>query len=313
MKILVTGSWGFLGRHVQKILRECHQVEDLLFPNSNELDCTKAGQVNDYIDDYRPDVVVHLAALVGGIGANMARPADFWYQNLLMGMNVIEACKDTGVRRIVMTATTCGYPKSPKTIPFIEEEFFDGYPEETNAPYGIAKRCLVAGLDAYMKQYGLRSVSLIPTNLYGPGDNCDSETSHVVPAMIRKAVQARDSGTTLKLWGTGTPTRDFLYVEDAARAVVRAVGEWMCPSMSINLGSGRETSIDELAETVSRIVGFEGRIEYDYSKPDGQPRRVLDSERAATYLRWKAETSLEDGLRKTYDWYVKQMAGARTQ
>lgn len=315
MKILITGAWGFLGKHLQRALHDAPWPKELLVPNSVELDLMKAGQVNNYIDDYKPDVVIHLAARVGGIGANMARPADFWRDNLLMGINVLDACKSGSVKRLVMVGTTCSYPAHPLTIPFIEAGIFDGYPEPTNAPYGIAKRALMVGADAYRSQYGLDYICLVPTNLYGQGDNFDSETSHVIPAMFKKIIDASRKGENVTLWGTGSATRDFLYVEDAADAIVRAIKGPSTTYLTFlrtifNLGSGVETRISTLAGKVAEIVGFKGRIDWDTSKPDGQPRRCLDSTRAEVGLGWKAGTDLDTGLRRVYE---SICAGARTQ
>ena len=300
MKILITGASGFLGKHVQRALYDAPFPKELLVPTSGEVDFSKAGKVNVYFDDFKPDVVIHLAARVGGIGANMLKPAEFFHDNLAMGLNVLEACRTAKVRRLVMVGTTCSYPKFPKTIPFIEEELFDGFPESTNAPYGIAKRALIAGAASYKAQYGLDSVCLIPTNLYGPGDSSDLEKSHVIPALFQKFIQASREGGHVTLWGTGSPTRDFLYVGDAAAAIVRAVTAEGTPPV-VNLGSGVETNIATLAGKVAKLVGCGGQIIWDSEKPHGQPRRCLDSSKARDFLGWSAVTSLDDGLAKTYE------------
>jgi GDP-L-fucose synthase len=250
----------------------------------------------------RPDSVIHLAATVGGIGANQANPAVFWQQNLLMGINVLDACLGTGVIRLLIVGTTCSYPRAPKTVPFIEEELFDGYPEPTNAPYGIAKRCLITGAMAYRKQFGLDVVAAIPTNLYGPWDNFDPKSSHVIPALIRKVHDAHVRGEKLvEIWGTGKATRDFLYVADAAEALVTLLQKGASGS-TVNIGSGREVAIGQVAEAICATVGFKGKAVYKPDMPDGQPRRVLDTSKMKS-LGWKASTILPHGLAQTYDWW----------
>ena len=295
--VLVTGGNGFLGSHVMRRLEalECGYS----CPTSKQYDLRYEPHCEQLFHNCKPDVVIHLAALCGGIGINQKRPADFWRENLLMGMNILELCKRYKVQKLVIVGTTCSYPKFSE-IPFKEESLWNGYPEETNAAYGIAKRCLAEGVKAYRQQYGLDSTVLIPTNLYGPGDNFDPETSHIIPAIIKKCDDNKES---LELWGTGTPTRDFLYVEDCADAILKAC-EVSNYSEPINLGSGREISILEVAKLISDMMGSGRWIAFDKTKPDGQPRRALDTTRASMVMGWKASTMLEYGIRKTIDWYL---------
>lgn len=301
MKVLVTGADGFLGRHVTAALRATdHDVSTV---NHSATDLTSSSDTIERVADAKPDIVVHLAAEVGGIGANERQPATFWRDNLLMGVNVLEACRLVGVGRIVMAGTTCSYPKVPPSIPFIEEHLFMGYPEETNAPYGIAKLSLLEGCKAYRRQYGIETTYLVPTNLYGPGDNFDLETSHVIPAIMRKMHEGRRSDSPcITLWGDGTPTRDFLYVEDAAQAFALAV-DADPQAEPMNLGSGTEVPMSLLAGMIRQVVGYQGEIEWDLARPNGQPRRCLDAGRAYKNLRWRAETRLPEGLMKTYSWF----------
>jgi GDP-L-fucose synthase len=257
----------------------------------------------------RPDVVVHLAAQVGGIGANQRQPGTFLYSNLLMGAQLIEACRQFGVARFVNIGTICSYPKHTP-VPFKEADLWNGYPEETNAPYGLAKKLLTVQLQAYRQEFNFPGVSLLLVNLYGPGDNFDLETSHVIPALIRKCLEARERREAeVVIWGTGTPTREFLYVEDAARAVELAVAR-LDTAEPVNVGSGQEISIRELAERIARLTGYRGRLRFDPSRPDGQPRRCLDVTRAREWLGFTASTSLEDGLARTLGWY-QQSRGQR--
>lgn len=301
MKVLITGADGFVGQHVVAAVKAAkHEV--LTLPHSL-VDLTDPLATLTRVDQARPEIVVHLAAVVGGIGANERQPATFWRDNLQMGLNILEACRLVGIGRLIMAGTTCSYPNRPPTSPFIEEHLFMGYPEETNAPYGIAKLALLEGAKAYRRQYGLKTTYLLPTNMYGPGDNFDLETSHVIPAMIRRMHEARrDDAPCVTLWGDGTPTRDFLYVEDAAQAFALSVD---APPMDepMNLGSGQELPMSTLAEMVRKVVGYQGEIEWDLRRPNGQPRRCLDSSRAYRKLRWTAETRIVDGLKKTYDWF----------
>lgn len=312
MKILITGGTGFLGRALQRQLAG-HEV---MAVGRNGGDLCHPATAEIMLNKFRPDVVYHLAAVVGGIGANMRRPGDFWRENMLMGVNVLEACRFVGVKKVILVGTTCSYPERPKTIPFIEEELFAGYPEPTNAPYGIAKRALLEGGRAYRDQYGLDVVSCIPTNLYGPGDNFDPNTSHVIPALMRKLHTARSSdhyrttgNVKVILWGSGRATRDFLYVEDAA-AGLALMANYDGRAGSINLGSGGEVSIRWIVSDIAMAMGIDPHtleILWDHSKPDGQPRRVLNCDKAKRYLGWESKTTLLDGLRKTYEWYLKEV------
>jgi GDP-L-fucose synthase len=256
----------------------------------------------------RPEVVFHLAAEVGGIGANRTNPGRFWYANLIMGVNVLEESRKAGIARLVNVGTVCSYPKVTP-VPFREDDLWNGYPEETNAPYGIAKRSLLAGSRAYRDQYGLGAIFLLPVNLYGPGDNLDLESSHVIPALIRRMVDARDAGLEeVRLWGDGTPTREFLFVEDCAEALVLASRHYD-GSDPVNLGTGEDVSIRELASTIARLVGFDGRITWDTSMPNGQPRRRLDVTRAENLFGFRARTPLAEGLERTIAWY-RETVGA---
>jgi len=300
-RLLVTGGNGFLGRHVLARLAAegCAQV---LAPSRQRLDLLEPAAVVAAFRDARPDVVLHLAANVGGIGANQRRPGTFWHDNLLMGVNVLEASRLSGVRRLVVVGTVCAYPKFTP-VPFREQDLWSGYPEETNAPYGVAKRALAVGMDAYRREFGLDGAFLLPANLYGPGDHFDLETSHVIPAMIRKCVEAVDAGSEeVVLWGTGTASREFLYVEDAAEALVRAAARIDDPA-PMNLGTGQEVTMRDLAVRVAEATGFAGRFRWDASRPDGQPRRSQDTTEAARRLGWTAKTRLVEGLRATADWY----------
>jgi GDP-L-fucose synthase len=300
--ILVTGGAGFLGRHVVARLRQagCDQI---VVPRSAEYDLRQAADIRRLLQRHKPEVVLHLAAVVGGIGANRLNPGSFLYSNLLMGAQLIELSREAGVEKFLAVGTICAYPKFTP-VPFKESDLWNGYPEETNAPYGLAKKMMIAQTQAYRQQYGFNGVNLLMVNLYGPGDNFDLESSHVIPALIRKCVEAKERGDkVLPVWGTGTPTREFLYVEDAARAVYLAA-EMLETSDPVNVGSGQEITIAELTETVARQTGFTGEVRYDSSKPDGQPRRCLDVTRARELLGFEATTSLSDGLEKTVAWYL---------
>lgn len=294
MKILVTGGHGFLGSHLVHRLRAAgHEV---IAPHRWEYGLTLQGHADKMLKDHHPEVVYHLAARVGGIGANQAAPAVFLRDNAVMGLNVLEACACARpMPKLIMVGTTCAYP-CHCPIPFREDDLWNGYPEPTNAPYGVAKRMLLVAAQAYREQYGLNAVTLIPTNLYGPGDNFDPATSHVIPAMIRKVSEAVEEGRReVVLWGDGTPTRDFLHVGDCAAALVRA-GEVYNSPEPINLGSGREVSMRELAAIVARAVGYAGAFAWDSSRPNGQPRRCLDTTRAKELLGWEARITLENGI-----------------
>jgi GDP-L-fucose synthase len=300
-RVLVTGGAGFLGEPVCRLLRE-RGAADVLAPRRLECDLTDARQADALLARVAPDVVVHLAAEVGGIGANQHNPGRFFYANMAMGLNVIEASRRQGVDKLVQVGTVCSYPKHTP-VPFREDSLWDGYPEETNAPYGIAKKALLVMLQAYREQYGLRGIYLMPVNLYGPRDDFDLQTSHVIPALIRKCEEARRLGAaTVACWGTGAASREFLYVDDCAEAIVLAA-ERYDGAEPVNVGAGAEIAIRELATTIARECGFDGRLAWDPARPDGQPRRCLDTSRAEELFGFRARTSLPDGLRRTIEWY----------
>ena len=306
-RLLVTGGNGFLGRHVLAVLAE-REYGAVVAPRKADYDLTQAEQVAACLRDVRPDAIVHLAAVVGGIGANRERPGEFFYQNLIMGTTLMEQARAQGVRKFVAIGTICAYPKFTP-VPFREEDLWDGYPEETNAPYGLAKKMLLVQAQAYRQQFGFNAIFLLPTNLYGTGDNFNPNSSHVIPALIRKCVEARERGDSLiEVWGTGTPTREFLYVRDCAEGIVAALERYDGPE-PVNLGSGEEVSISDLVGHIARATGFTGDIRFDPTKPDGQPRRKLDTSRAAKLFGWRARTRFEDGLRNTVDWYLANRDG----
>src|SRR5262245_5917375 len=299
-KILVPGGNGFLGRHVVAHLERqgCRPVA----PPRAEFDLLADADVVRMLATHRPDLVIHLAAVVGGIGANRLHPGSFLYQNLIMGAQLIEHCRQAGVSKFVQVGTICSYPKFTP-VPFREESLWDGYPEETNAPYGLAKKLLIVQLQAYREEYGFNGVNVLPVNLYGPCDNFDLESSHVIPALIRKCVEACERGErVLTVWGTGTPTREFLYVEDAARAIHLAA-ERLETSEPVNIGSGQEISIADLTTMIARKCGFTGEVRFDATKPDGQPRRCLEVTRAKQLFGFEAEMSFSEGLDRTIAWY----------
>jgi len=302
-RVCVTGGAGFLGTAVCAKLRERGVTDDRLFiPRRKNYDLTREADVVRLYDIARPDVVIHLAAEVGGIGANRDHPGRFCFANLAMGMNLIEHGRARGIKKFVQTGTVCAYPKFAP-IPFKEETLWDGYPEETNAPYGVAKKALFVLLDGYKREYGLNSAVLVPVNLYGPGDNFDLHTSHVIPALIRKCIEARDSGAGhIDCWGTGSASREFLYVDDAAEGIL-AGAEKMDEPLPINLGTGSEITIKALVELVARLCGFNGELRWDPTRPDGQPRRCLDTSRAAERMGWRAQVSFEEGLGRTIKWF----------
>lgn len=308
-RICVTGGAGFLGRAVCTALRQ-RGAREIFIPRSCDYDLTEATGVARMFDDVKPELVIHLAAEVGGIGANEKQPGRFFYANLAMGLNLIEEARRRGVEKFVQIGTVCAYPKHC-AIPFREESLWAGFPEETNAPYGLAKRALAAMLDAYRRQYGFNGVYLIPVNLYGPGDNFHPETSHVIPALIRKFCDAVDRDQkTVTCWGTGTASREFLYVDDAAEAIATAA-ETHDDSTPLNLGTGREITIADLADLIGRTCGFSGHIEWDADRPDGQPRRLVDTSRAVSALGWHPRTDLENGVQRTIEWWRARTVGTR--
>jgi GDP-L-fucose synthase len=306
-RITVTGGAGFLGRSVVRKLEE-RGCRDIFVPRSREYNLVDNAAVKKLYRDARPDIVIHLAAVVGGIGANRENPGKFFYENMMMGLQVIEQGRLAGVEKVVALGTICAYPKFTP-VPFREEDLWNGYPEETNAPYGLAKKMLLVQSQAYRQQYGFNSIFLLPVNLYGPGDNFDLESSHVIPALIARMTDAIDNGKEqIVLWGTGNATREFLYVDDAAEGVVLSTEKYN-KSEPVNLGAGFEITIKELAAHVARLTGYKGEIVWDATKPDGQPRRALDTERAFQEFGFKAKTTFEDGLKKTVEWYRKQQPG----
>jgi GDP-L-fucose synthase len=300
-RILLTGGAGFLGRAVVDRL-SARGAKDVFIPRRRDYDLTHEADVVRLYRDAKPDVVIHLAAEVGGIGANQANPGRYFFANMAMALHLIEHGRLHGITKFVQTGTICAYPKFTP-VPFREEHLWDGYPEETNAPYGVAKKAAMVMLDGYRRQYGLASAYLLPVNLYGPWDNFDLQTSHVIPALIRKCVEAQEANADhILCWGTGSASREFLYVEDAAEGLVRAA-EAMDEPVPINLGTNMEITIKDLVTLIARLSGFAGEIRWDPSKPDGQPRRCLDTERAAKLLGWRAKVGFEDGLRRTIEWY----------
>jgi GDP-L-fucose synthase len=308
--IVVTGGSGFLGSHVAEALTR-RGVSRVVVPRRQEYDLVEPGAARRLIEDMRPDVILHLAARVGGIGANRENPGLFFYDNLMMGVQLVEEARKAQVAKVVTIGTICAYPKLTP-VPFREADLWNGYPEETNAPYGLAKKMLLVQGQAYRQQYGMNVIHLLPVNLYGPRDNFDPASSHVIPALIRKcleAVERRDR--VLDVWGTGSASREFLYVDDAAEAILRAT-EAYDGDEPVNIGSGREILVRELVEIVARLTGFEGEIRWDATKPDGQPRRCLDTSRAERLFGFRARTPFEDGLRSTIEWYRRERAEGRT-
>ena len=325
-RILVTGGAGFLGSFLVEKLQE-RGCRNIFIPRSKEYDLVEMGAVKRLYRDAKPDMVIHLAARVGGIGANRANPGKFFYDNLMMGLQTMEVGRQVGIEKFVSVGTVCSYPKFAP-IPFREENFWEGYPEETNAPYGLAKKMLLVQAHAYRQQYGFNAIYLLPVNLYGPRDNFDLESSHVIPALIRKCIEAKDKvkakdeakgdhridslrspqpkpepQPSIVVWGTGKPTREFLYVEDAAEGILLATERYNKPE-PVNLGAGFEISIKDLVRVIAKLTGFKGKIMWDETKPDGQPRRMLDVSKAKKEFGFKAKNKLEEGLKKTIDWFV---------
>jgi GDP-L-fucose synthase len=303
--IVVTGGTGFLGSHLIKRMQMAGCL-NVFSPNSHEYDLTRIDAIDRLFTVHRPEILIHLAAVVGGIGANCENPGRFFYENAIMGIQLIEAARRYGIVKTVVLGTICAYPKFTP-IPFREDELWEGYPEETNAPYGLAKKMMLVQCQAYREQYGMNAIFLLPVNLYGPRDNFDLNSSHVIPALIRKCIEGVQAGQKeIVLWGDGSPTREFLYVEDAAEGIFLAT-ERYDKAAPVNLGSGMEISIQDLAKTIAGMTGFTGKIVWDTSKPNGQPRRCLDVTRAEQEFQFRAVTSFEAGLRKTIDWYLESL------
>lgn len=309
-RICVTGGAGFLGTHLIRRLKE-HGAREIFVPQYPEYDLVREADIIRMIDTAKPDIIIHLAAKVGGIGANREKPGEFFYDNLMMGVQLIHQSWMKGVEKFVAIGTICAYPKYTP-IPFKEEDLWNGYPEETNAPYGLAKKMLLVQSQSYREQYGYNSVFLLPVNLYGPGDNFNPASSHVIPALIRKYLEAKEQGASeIIAWGDGSPTREFIYVEDAAEGIALATERYNS-SEPVNIGSSFEISIKDLTETIARLTGFNGTIRWDTSKPNGQPRRKLDTTRAREAFGFEAKTDFEDGLKRTIDWYANERAHGRS-
>jgi GDP-L-fucose synthase len=302
-RVCVTGGDGFLGQVVVRKLRE-RGADQIYIPIYPQIDLTKPEDIDRVLEESQTDLIIHLAAQVGGIGANREHPAEFFYSNLMMGVQLMHKAWERGVDKFVAIGTICAYPKFTP-VPFKEDDLWSGYPEETNAPYGLAKKMLLVQSQSYRQQYAWNSIFLLPVNLYGPGDNFNPASSHVIPALIRKFVEAKDAGVgEVVVWGDGSPTREFLYVEDAAEGIVKAAENYN-ESDPVNLGSGMEISIKDLAEKIARMTGYEGKLVWDTSKPNGQPRRCLDTTRAWEKFGFRAQMDFENGLQNTIDWFVK--------
>ncbi len=304
-RVLVTGGGGFLGHYVVSELKR-QGCRNIFAPRKKDYDLREMPAIRSLLNKTRPDMIIHLAAVVGGIGANRANPGQFFYDNLIMGVQLMEQARLMKINKFVAIGTICAYPKFTK-VPFKEEDLWGGYPEETNAPYGLAKKMLLVQAQAYRQQYEFNAIYLLPINLYGPGDNFSDDSSHVIPAIIKKCLEAkRKRAESITVWGTGKPTREFLYVEDAAKAIVLSAEKYN-KSEPVNLGAGFEISIKELVRLIARLTGFQGKIIYDVSQPDGQPRRCLDVSRAKREFGMTVKTKLTQGLMKTIDWYKKQI------
>lgn len=308
-RVMVTGGGGFLGRSVVRRLQD-EGAESIFVPHSREYDLRTSDGIGRCLADAKPQLVIHLAAVVGGIGANRANPGRFFYDNAVMGIQLIEQARRAGVEKFVTIGTVCSYPKFTP-VPFVEEELWNGYPEETNAPYGLAKKMLLVQGQAYREQYGFNVIHLIPVNLYGPGDNFDPASSHVIPALIKKCVDAREAGDAfIEVWGSGTASREFLFVDDAAEGITLAAEHYDAPE-PVNLGVGQEITIRDLVREIVAATRYDGEVRWDRSKPDGQPRRALDTSRAEAAFGFKAKTDFTDGIRRTVDWYESSMPGTR--
>ena len=308
-RICVTGGAGFLGTHLIRRLKE-HGAKEIFVPQYPEYDLVREADIIRMIDTAKPDIIIHLAAKVGGIGANREKPGEFFYDNLMMGVQLIHQSWLKGVEKFVAIGTICAYPKYTP-IPFKEEDLWNGYPEETNAPYGLAKKMLLVQSQSYREQYGYNSIFLLPVNLYGPGDNFNPASSHVIPALIRKYLEAKEQGADeIVAWGDGSPTREFIYVEDAAEGIALATQNYNS-SEPVNIGSSFEISIKDLTETIARLTGFNGSIRWDTTKPNGQPRRKLDTTRAREAFGFEAKTDFEEGLKRTIAWYANERANGR--
>ena len=302
-KIIVTGGAGFLGKYVVKKLQE-KGCKEIFVPVIEEYDLRNLHDINKMYSVAKADTVIHLAAVVGGIGANRENPGKFFYDNLIMGIQLIEQARHNNIKKFVAIGTICAYPKYTE-VPFKEENLWNGYPEETNAPYGLAKKMLLVQSQAYEKQYGFNSIYLLPVNLYGPGDNFDPRSSHVIPALIKKYYDAKNNNVSeVVVWGTGKATREFLYVEDCAEAIVLAAQNYNQPD-PVNIGSGFEISIKDLVEMIKNLINYKGKVIWDKTKPDGQPRRCLDVSKAVKEFGFKAKTNFKEGLEKTISWYIK--------
>lgn len=306
-RVVVTGGAGFLGRYVTDGLDD-RGCENILVPRSRDYDLVKAEDIGRMYDDMKPDIVIHLAAVVGGIGANRKHPGKFFYENLMMGIQLIEQGRVRGIEKLVAIGTVCAYPKHT-AVPFKEDDIWSGYPEETNAPYGLAKKMLLVQSQAYRAEYGFNSIFLLPVNLYGPGDNFEPETSHVIPGIIKKCIDSIESGEDyIECWGTGNVSREFVYAADAAEGILLATEKYNGVE-PVNIGSGTEIRINRLAKKIAKLTGFDGAIWWDSSLPDGQPRRCLDVSRAKEEFGFEAKTALDDGLKATIDWYKAHRRG----